>query len=80
MTTTGTHGVVWARILPLLAAMLLLNTHALRREAEDRLPLDSPVRVPALRVLTPLCRLTHALGIDRPRAWAEALEKRLINE
>ena len=80
MATIGTHGVMGGRILPFLAAMLLLNAHALQREAEDRLALDSPVRAPALRVLKPLCRLTHALGIDRPRNWTEDIEQKLINE
>ena len=79
MPTQGTQVVARRMVLPFLAAMLLLNAQALRRGA-DNLPFDSPVRAPALRALAPLCRLVHALRIDRPRAWAEALERRLINE
>ena len=73
------RSIVAGAIVPLLAAMLVLNAHALRREA-DKLPLDSPLRAPALRALSPLCRATSATGLDRPRAWAEALEVRLLNE
>lgn len=66
-------------LLPFLAAMLLLNAKALRRETE-LLPFDSPVRAPALKALAPLCRATTFLHLDLPRNLAEALEKRTINE
>ena len=79
MHTHGTRGAAGALILPLLAAMLLLNARALQREA-DRLPFDSPVRAPALRALAPLCRAIAFLRIDLPRNLAEALERRTINE
>ena len=68
-----------ALLLPFLAAMLLLNAKALRREAE-LLPFDAPVRAPALKVLAPLCRATALLQLDVPRNLSEALEKRTINE
>ena len=68
-----------ALLLPFLAAMLLLNAHALRREAE-LLPFDAPVRAPALKALAPLCRATTFLFLDVPRNLSEALEKRTINE
>lgn len=68
-----------ALLLPFLAAMLLLNAQALRREAE-LLPFDAPVRAPALKALAPLCRATAFLHLDVPRNLSEALEKRTINE
>lgn len=79
MTVQKTRSAVGGLLPPFLAAMLLLNAHALLREA-DSLPLDSPLRAPALRALPWLCRATTALRIDRPRAWTEALERRTINE
>ena len=63
-----------ALLLPFLAALLLLNAHALRRWA-DNLDYDAPARTPALRLLDPICRLTETLCLDAPRNRAEALEK-----
>jgi hypothetical protein len=67
----------FAFLLPLLAAMFLLNADALHREA-DLLPFDHPVRAAALRILAPVRRLTGALFLDRPRAVAEAVEAALV--
>ncbi|MBR1608789.1 MAG: hypothetical protein IJ678_04145 [Kiritimatiellae bacterium] len=61
-------------IAPFLAALLLFEAPAMLREA-DNLPYENPVRVPAMRLLAPVSRLSAALFLDRPRAWAEAVRK-----
>lgn len=69
----------FAFFVPFLAAMLLLNTDALQREA-DLLPYDHPVRATALRALAPVCRFVESLRLDVLRRGAEDVETRLIGE
>lgn len=63
-------------VLPLIVGMILLNAPAMLREAEN-LPFDAPARAAAMRVLPALARSSSLLWLDRPRRFAEFLEKHL---
>lgn len=60
-----------------LVAAVVLNAPAMLRSTEN-LPFDAAVRRPAIAVLNPIARLSHALRLDALRAAAEALERKYL--
>ena len=60
-----------------LAALLVLDAPAMLRSA-DAMRFDSPARAPSMRILAPFAKASRALRLDRPRAAAEAFERRFL--